>query len=117
MTKQVYKIATVAEWERALAHGWYTGSDGDIRDGFIHLSTAEQLRGTFERYFSGQSGLVLIAFEAEKLAPGLRWEPARGGDLFPHHYGDLAISLALWQRTLALDQDGTARLDEDWLKC
>jgi uncharacterized protein (DUF952 family) len=96
---QVFKICTAPEWAEALAEGCFSGSAADRADGFIHLSAAHQLRGTAERHFAGGDNLVLIAFAAESLA-GLKWEPSRGGDLFPHVYGSLPTSLALWARPL-----------------
>lgn len=79
----------------------FRGSPDDRRDGFIHFSTAEQTLGTYEKYFAGAPGLVLAAIEAEALGPGLKWEPSRGGALFPHLYGDLPLSAVLWSRVLA----------------
>jgi uncharacterized protein (DUF952 family) len=97
----VYKICAAAEWREAEARGNYSGSADDNRDGFIHLSGADQLPGTLERHFAGQSGLVLIAFNASDF-DGLKWEPSRGGALFPHVYGELPAARALWVKDLPL---------------
>jgi uncharacterized protein (DUF952 family) len=91
----VYKLLGAEEWGEAVARGSYAGSPADARDGFIHLSTAEQLAETARRHFAGQAGLVLAAFEAGDLGEGLRWEPSRGGALFPHLYGPLPTGLAV----------------------
>jgi uncharacterized protein (DUF952 family) len=117
MTKTVYKIAKSADWHQATSSGRFAGSADDIRDGFIHLSAEHQLRGTLEKHFSGESDLVLIAIEAETLGPSLKWEVSRGGDLFPHLYGELPISKTLWQRALSLGKNGVPRLDEAWFAC
>ena len=97
----IYKICPSAAWNEACAAGTYAGSDDDRRDGFIHLSAAHQLAGTLARHFAGRDGLVLIAFDEEGLA-GLRWEPSRGGMLFPHVYGVLSVSRARWVKNLPL---------------
>ena len=117
MTKIVYKIVAVADWQQATQSGGYAGSADDIRDGFIHLSARHQLRGTLEKHFKHKNGLLLIAFEENKLGSALRWELSRGGELFPHLYGDLPSSHVLWQRPLALGADGIHALDEAWFTC
>ena len=113
----LYKIAAVADWDQALQSGYYAGSADDIRDGFIHLSAQHQLRGTLEKHFKHKGELLLIAFEENKLGPALRWEQSRGGELFPHLYGDLPTSHVRWQRPLALGADGIHDLDEAWFTC
>jgi uncharacterized protein (DUF952 family) len=107
---RVFKICQRAEWDLAAARGTYEGSAADHRDGFIHLSAADQLPGTLERHFAGQEGLVLIAFDDQDLA-ALRWEPSRGGALFPHVYGPLPVSRARWVKDLPHDR-GRHRLPE-----
>ena len=97
----IYKILRAAEWQEAERDGVFCGSPDDRRDGFIHFSTAEQTPGTYEKYFSGVSGVMLAAIDAETLGPALKWEPSRGGALFPHLYGDLPLSSVLWSRALA----------------
>jgi uncharacterized protein (DUF952 family) len=118
MQQTVYKIAKAADWREAIAKGHFSGSADDVRDGFIHLSTKQQLRGTLEKHFRGETDLVLIAFEQEKLGPELRWEASRGGDIFPHLYGNLPASQMLWQRPLPLAAAGDIPLvDEQWFTC
>jgi uncharacterized protein (DUF952 family) len=102
----IYKIARHAEWRDAVTRGRYHGSADDMRDGFIHFSTASQLEGTARKHFSGQRDLLLIAIRASVLGAALRWEPSRGGALFPHLYAALDPSAALWSRPLALDSEG-----------
>ena len=102
----VYKILEAAAWRAAVASGRYDGSADDARDGFIHLSTAAQLAGTAERHFRGQTDLVLVALDAVSLGAALKWEPSRGGALFPHLYGPLDVSAALSVVPMPLDQRG-----------
>ena len=99
--QMLYKIMTSDEWARAEREGVFEGSAVDHRDGFIHLSAAYQARETAARHFAGQADLVLVAFGADDLA-GLRWEPSRGGDLFPHVYGTLPAAAAAWVKPLPL---------------
>lgn len=109
----VFKICTAAEWETAVRSGSYEGSSDDARDGFIHLSTAEQLSGTAAKYFAGKPNLVLVAYAEGDLAATLRWEPSRGGQLFPHVYGSLPPSGAKWVVPLPLGADGLPLIPKD----
>ncbi len=111
----IFKILAVVEWETASKTGSYHGSPDDKRDGFIHFSAAHQLDGTARKYFQGHNGLVLVAFDPETLGPALKWEASRGGDLFPHLYGTLDTSLALWTRDLPLDDEGVPQLPAEAL--
>lgn len=95
MTETLYKICSSAEWSHALARSEYAGSADDTRDGFIHLSCAHQMRATAAKYYAGRNDLVLVSVEAASLGAGLRFEPSRGGDLFPHLYGVLPTRLAV----------------------
>ena len=103
---RIYKLLTRPEWLAASDAGVFTGSPVDVADGFIHFSTAAQAPETGRKYFAGVEGLVAVAFEAEALGEGLKWEPSRGGDLFPHLYGPLATSLAVEATPVELDADG-----------
>ena len=106
LNRLVYKICTQDAWVAAVSEGAFTGSAVDLQDGFIHLSTGEQLAETARRHFSGQSDLVLVAFDAATLGGTLRWEPSRGGALFPHVYGVLPAAKAVWVRPMPLDAAG-----------
>jgi uncharacterized protein (DUF952 family) len=106
VTSLIYKILHRSQWESAIANGFFAGSPDDERDGFIHLSTGSQLTETARRYFSNQPDQVLVAFEAQSLGGALRWEPSRGGALFPHLYAPLPAGKALWVVPLPLDDDG-----------
>jgi uncharacterized protein (DUF952 family) len=96
----VYKIVPAPVWRASEASGAFTGSAVDVRDGFIHFSTAEQLRETAARHFAGVENLLLIAVSADQLE--IKWEPARGGALFPHLYTSLPIASVLWVQELPL---------------
>jgi uncharacterized protein (DUF952 family) len=87
----IYKITPAALWHEAGRAGRFTGAPVDLADGFIHFSTAEQTRETASRHFRGQADLLLVAVEAEALGSALKWEPSRGGALFPHLYGALPL--------------------------
>ncbi len=86
--------------------GVYRGSADDNRDGFIHFSTAEQLAGTLAKHYAGRTGLKLIAVDAEALGPALRWEPSRGGALFPHLYGEMPLGAVTLVQDIATRPDG-----------
>jgi uncharacterized protein (DUF952 family) len=98
----LYKILSDADWRKAVASGVFEGSPVDLRDGFIHLSAAHQLQETAARHFAGQDGLVLVGF-ADSSLPHLRWEPSRGGQLFPHVYGPIPTGLAVEVQPLPLE--------------
>ena len=128
--KTIYKLVTTAEWEAAWAEGVYRGSEQDQRDGFIHLSTAAQIAETARKHFSNVPDLVLLAVDtdmieklhapqseggqaAQSVGSPLRWEPSRGGDLFPHLYA-LLPSAAVQSATPApLSDDGTPIIPQD----
>ncbi len=101
----IYKIFRAAEWQAFRNQGATSGAPVDIADGYIHFSTTEQARETVRKHFAQETGLVLLAIEADRLAD-LRWEPSRGGDLFPHLYGELDILDVVWHRPLPLSDDG-----------
>jgi uncharacterized protein (DUF952 family) len=105
----IYKVCAASEWRDATRAGAFRGSAVDLRDGFIHFSTSAQLAETLRRHFAGQRDLVLVAIDPEALGAGLRWEPSRGGDLFPHLYGDLPVSLARQVTPLDVEADGAVR--------
>ena len=105
----IYKVCTALEWREAERVGAFRGSEVDRRDGFIHFSTAEQAAETAARHFAGQSDLVLIAVDAAALGERLKWEPSRGGALFPHLYGELPLKAVRRFDPLPLDAEGRHR--------
>jgi uncharacterized protein (DUF952 family) len=112
----IYKLMTREEWEAAKAAGVFRGSAHDLRDGYIHFSAAAQLKETALKYFSGTPDLVLLAVDIERLngVPSkLRWEPSRGGDLFPHLYADLPVTAVVRVAPVPLASDGTPLLPEN----
>jgi uncharacterized protein (DUF952 family) len=102
----VYKICPRSLWREAEAAGLFTGAPVDVADGFIHFSTAAQVAETADRHFAGQEDLLLIAIEADGLGDALRYEASRGGDLFPHLYGDLPLSAVVDVEEMPLGPDG-----------
>lgn len=105
MTPFVYKILPRAEWQAAKARGLFEGSAVDRQDGYIHFSTAEQVEETAAKHFAGQRDLVLLAVSTEAL-PDLRWEPSRGGALFPHLYATLDVAAVASAEDLPLAPGG-----------
>jgi len=106
----IYKVANADEFGEARDEGIYAGAPIDLKDGFIHFSTADQLRETLRLHFKGRDDLVLAAVRSADLGDALRWEPSRGGELFPHLYGNLEMSAVYWDEPINVDQDGTCRL-------
>ncbi len=106
MTEMIYHMCPAETWAAAVAAGRYIGSDDDRRDGFLHFSTAGQIAESARRHRAGQQGLVLVAVEAARLGARLRWEPSRGGALFPHLYGPLLPGEAASVTPLPLGPDG-----------
>jgi uncharacterized protein (DUF952 family) len=101
----IYKICESALWREAERAGTLRGAPVDLRDGFIHFSTADQVRETAAKHFAGAADLMLVAVDAAALDSALKWEVSRGGDLFPHLYGGLPLSAVLWARPLPLGSD------------
>jgi uncharacterized protein (DUF952 family) len=107
---RIYKILSREEWILAQVAGVFEGSAADRRDGFIHFSTAAQAAETARRHFAGQSDLVILEVEAAELGAALRWEPSRGGDLFPHLYGLLPADRVRTVTEAPLGADGAPDL-------
>lgn len=108
----IYKICPETLWREAQALGRFAGAGIDRADGFIHFSTAAQVAETARRHFSGQDDLLLVAVEAEALGPALRFEPSRGGDLFPHLYGDLSLDAVRRVTAMPRGADGVHALPD-----
>jgi uncharacterized protein (DUF952 family) len=110
MTDEIaYKVLTAADVQ-ALESGVFHGAPIDLADGFIHLSSAAQLAETIERHFAGQNKLTIAAIDLKALGDTVRWEPSRGGQLFPHVYAPLAAAAVIARCPLAREPDGTVRL-------
>ena len=108
----IYKICPASAWREAERQGVYRGSADDKRDGFIHFSTASQVAGTAAKHFAGQTGLFLVAVDADALGDALKWEPSRGGELFPHLYGELDIGSVTKILDLRTRSDGSHDIPE-----
>ncbi len=108
----IYKIVPRLLWLEAIAIGSLAGSPLDIADGFIHFSSASQVHETARKHFLGVPDLLLIAVPVDALGDAVKWEPSRGGDLFPHLYGALPVSAARWVKPLALGTDGVPLVDD-----
>jgi uncharacterized protein (DUF952 family) len=106
----IYKILDGEAWTQACRQGRFEGAAIDLRDGFIHLSTGSQAPETARLHFRGQADLLLVAFESAGFGAALKWEPSRGGALFPHLYGTIDPALALWVRKAPLDEAGIPQL-------
>ncbi len=106
----VYKITSPALWAQAQQTGNLPDNELDARDGYVHLSTREQLPETLRLHFPGQQDLVILAVRTHSLGAMLKWEPSRGGDLFPHLYGPLAFTAV--EDTISIDvaPDGSVDL-------
>ena len=102
----IYKIVPAALWRGAEREGVFRGAPVDIADGFIHFSTAAQVEETAAKHFAGQNDLLLVRVGTDRLGPTLKWEPSRGGALFPHLYGDLPLSDVAVVEPLPLMPDG-----------
>jgi uncharacterized protein (DUF952 family) len=102
----IFKIIGAAEWRQAEKAGVFAGAGADLTDGYIHFSTAAQAPETASKWFAGRADLVLAAVDADTLGAALRWEPSRGGALFPHLYAQLPLSAVRWTRALPLGADG-----------
>lgn len=102
----IFHVCRAEEWAAAERLGRYQGSSQDAADGFIHFSAAAQLRESVAKHRAGQEGLLLIAADPAALGDALKWEPSRGGQLFPHLYGALPLSAVLWTAPLPLGADG-----------
>lgn len=102
----IYKIFRTPEWEAFESAGSTAGAPIDLADGFIHFSTATQAQETAQRHFAGESDLLLVAVPVERLGPHLKWEPSRGGALFPHLYRELDATDVAWTAPLPLGPDG-----------
>lgn len=102
----VYKIVPADLWRVAEADGTFAGAPVDLADGFIHFSTAAQTRETADKHFAGQIGLLLVAVDADAFGAAMKWEPSRGGQLFPHLYAPLPVSTALSIAPIPMGRDG-----------
>lgn len=102
----ILKIFRRPEWDAFRASGETAGAPVDLADGYIHFSTPSQAAETAAKHFSEESDLVLVACNADRLAPDLKWEESRGGALFPHLYRNLRLADVVWDKSLPLGVTG-----------
>ncbi|WP_156678081.1 DUF952 domain-containing protein [Sphingomonas profundi] len=95
-----YKILTAEQWAAFAADGIFAGAPVDVADGYIHLSTGDQVAGTLEKHFAGQRGLVVATIDLDLVADPVKWEVSRGGALFPHVYGVLPLAAVIAEKHL-----------------
>lgn len=114
---RIYKICDRNTWEQARAGGRYFGSGDDARDGFIHLSAPDQVAGTLERHFADRDDLLLIGVDVSRLGKSLRWEPSRGGALFPHLYEPLDFAAVVSEMPLVRGSNRQYQLPDDLAPC
>ena len=110
--RTIYKICPASAWREAERQGVYKGSADDLRDGYIHFSTAAQVAETARKHYFGQTGLFLIAVDADALGDSLRWEPSRNDELFPHLYGELDLGAVATILDLLARADGSHDVPE-----
>ncbi len=110
----IYKIVPKDLWQEAESKGAFTGAPVDVADGFIHLSTTAQVRGTAAHHFAGQDGLLLVGVDPARLGAALRYEPSRGGALFPHLYAPLSLDAVVSVTALPLGADGLHHFDSSF---
>lgn len=103
---QIFKVFRAAEWAQMQQDGRTLGAPVDLADGYIHFSTAQQLPATLSKHFANEDGLILLSCDPDALAPDLRWEPSRGGALFPHLYRALTLADVQWSRPIGLTDAG-----------
>jgi len=102
----IFKITHTHEWQAARAAGAYAGSPKDKADGFLHFSTAAQLIGTLEKWYVDAHDLLLVAVAADALGAALKWEPSRGGELFPHLHAPLPLAAVRWTGEILRESRG-----------
>ncbi len=119
MFSLVYKILPAATWHAAESHGEFSGAGIDLKDGFIHLSSAAQVQKTIDLYFASVPDLLLVAFRTESMGESLRWESPLGDAIseerkrqtFPHYYGKLSTTQVAWTRPIKQNSKGRNVVD------
>lgn len=110
MSPVAFKILTTPQWAQWQADGTFIGAPVDLADGYIHLSAADQVSATADKYFAEVPGCVVVRVDLAALGDAVRWEPSRGGALFPHVYAPLPLSAALAHGPLERDASGAVVL-------
>ena len=107
----IYKLLRIAEWQQLEAETETLGAPIDLQDGYIHFSTKEQVKETASKHFAGVAALQLLACDSAVMSSHLKWEPSRGGALFPHLYRALSLKDVLWHQEIGF-KDGLHRFPE-----
>lgn len=105
-----YKVLTADEMAALERDGTFAGAPVDVTDGYIHLSSADQLTATVDKHFAGRSDLHVAAVDLGSFGESLKWEESRGGELFPHLYGPLLLETVIAYGPLERDDDGAVKL-------
>lgn len=108
----IYKVFQTSEWADLVQNGETTGAPIDVADGYVHFSTASQVRETVEKHFSGSPDLVLLSVESDSLGEELKWEVSRGGAEFPHLYRVLKRSDVVHHEVLPASENGHVFADD-----
>ncbi len=103
----IYKIIDKDVWAKAEQAKVFTGVGVDVKDGFIHFSTAALAPGTALRFFKGTAGLLLVAVNVAPIADKIKWEKSGSGGVYPHLYEPLSLEYVAWAKPLPLNDDGS----------
>lgn len=106
MSEKIFKIVSRAQWETAQSTGVFAGAEIDLVDGYIHFSTFNQVAETAEKHFTGATDLLLVVADSRAFGDSLKWEPSRGGELFPHLYHELNLKEVEAVHEFPLGADG-----------
>jgi len=109
----IYHLCRRADWHSALEEKTYEGTGDDLRDGFLHFSTRDQVAESAARHRAGVSDLLLLGVDPTSLGESLKWEPSRAGQLFPHLYGALPVACVVRVEELPLGDQGYHRFPDD----
>ena len=104
-----YKVLLPDQLATLEHDGVFAGAPVDLADGYIHMSTAVQLAETIAKHFVGKTDLQIVEVDLEALGDALKWEPSRGGALFPHLYAPLSLDTVIAYGPLEFDEDGSIR--------
>ena len=105
-SRLIFHMCKQSDWRVAQSSGLYAGSGDDLRDGFLHFSTSEQVAESAAKHRAGVTDLLLLTVDPDDLGDALKWEPSRGGQLFPHLYGTLEVAKVMSAEPLPLGDDG-----------
>jgi len=105
MQTTIYKVIDKDVWAAAKTAGEFTGAAIDIKDGFIHFSSVDQVVETVQKHFAGQDNLLLLSVSTADMGEDLKWEKSRNDDLFPHLFRALKTDEVTAEEALPLNDD------------